>query len=363
MPSYNHTAPNVFVGRFNYPNISVGILNTQNIEDHDKPEEWANRNRSLSHIIPLRQELINSSFQGSIKKLSGKLMDKTREISLSYKPVDIEVYFNKEPNKILTFNKGAAPHGPNVQLENLQFSSMPKIPLKVDKIVSSTDLKANDSLNTLYKSQFDIYYLIKSFTLGNYGIPTQRKLVPTRWGITSVDDQIGKELISEIRDNPQMDYKFQHANYLGNHYLILYFPDQWSYELFEMALSNREVWTDYESNFGRTSYAESTAGGYYASRLRVLEYLKSIKKQAATLVLRFVTNDYYAKMGVWVCRETAKKATLSHPIAFDSKEQLLKFTQLFIKKRFNYDISNFYKESKLLNYVNMQNKLTQWMKG
>ena len=92
MPSYQHTSPNVFVGRFNYrkfqqkiydsknsqtenfcyPNISVGILNTKEIKDHDKPKFWAKRGFGLKHIIPLRQDLINSSFQGSIKKLKGK---------------------------------------------------------------------------------------------------------------------------------------------------------------------------------------------------------------------------------------------------------------------------------------------------
>src|SRR3989344_9365033 len=362
MPSYLHTTPNVFVGRFNYPNLSVGILNAKYINDHDDPKLWANNNYHLENIITLRKELINSSFQSPIKQLKGKLIDIAREISLSSKPVDIEIELDKEPTPAIKFNKDAMPHGVNVKLKELSYSSYPKIPLKVEKVLSD-ELKASEGLNKLYKQDFDVYYLIKSFTLGNYGIPIERKLVPTRWGITAVDDQLGKQLIKEIKDFSNLDYQFQYCSYLGNHYIILYFPDNWSYELFEMALSSREILTDYESNFGRTCYAESTAGGYYASRLSVLEYLKQSKRQAATLVLRVITDDYYAKMGVWVCRETAKKATKTNPISFNSKEDMLKFTSLFIKKKFDYDIDKWFKESRLLKEINMQNKLTKWIKN
>jgi hypothetical protein len=59
---------------------------------------------------------------------------------------------------------------------------------------------------------------------------------------------------------------------------------------------------------GRTGYVDETAGAYYASRLGVLEHLESIGRQAKCLVLREVSDDYWAPVGVWQIRESVRNA-------------------------------------------------------
>jgi hypothetical protein len=64
----------------------------------------------------------------------------------------------------------------------------------------------------------------------------------------------------------------------------------------------------HEGYEGRTGYVEETAGAYYASRLAVLEHLESVGRQAKCLVLREVSDDYWAPVGVWQIRESVRNA-------------------------------------------------------
>jgi hypothetical protein len=44
--------------------------------------------------------------------------------------------------------------------------------------------------------------------------------------------------------------------------------------------------------FRKKEYAFNTAGGYYATRFPILEYLNSIQRQASVLVMRIETPSY-----------------------------------------------------------------------
>ena len=37
-------SPNVFVGRYGYPEVNVGILSTEHYEEHDNPLLWSREN-------------------------------------------------------------------------------------------------------------------------------------------------------------------------------------------------------------------------------------------------------------------------------------------------------------------------------
>jgi hypothetical protein len=52
----------------------------------------------------------------------------------------------------------------------------------------------------------------------------------------------------------------------------------------------------------------------------VLEYLAEIKRQASIFVLREITPDYWAPLGVWVVREGMREALRNPPHKFDSLE-------------------------------------------
>jgi hypothetical protein len=65
---------------------------------------------------------------------------------------------------------------------------------------------------------------------------------------------------------------------------------------------------DHETFEGRTSYAEHCAGGYYATRLGILEYLIRIRRQAEAIAFREVGEDYYVPLGVWEVRENVRNS-------------------------------------------------------
>ena len=193
------------------------------------------------------------------------------------------------------------------------------------------------------------------------GTKNKRKLVPTRWAITAVDDTLGKEMIKEIKDYKEIDMCTAYfGGHLGNHFLILLFPEVWSYELFEMHVKHKGYTHDVEGYGGRRSYAENTAGGYYAARLAILERLKYEKKHGFALALRLITDEYWAPLGVFVVREAVRNAMRAKPLKFGSKELMLKYAKKLAKKKFNYDLDGVLKASRLLHEHKAQKKLWEF---
>ena len=365
---YFGESPNIFIGRYGYPNINVGILSVEDYKQHDNPLLWSKENYQIPEIVDLRTALINSSFKANIKSFDDRYLEMSQEISLAKKPVDVEISLEKKPQFRLSFQQDTMPHGPNVKLEKAEITENPKIPKIVDKVVDDIDLKANSAIETLYEKGYDEHYLTRILSVGNLGVKKERKLVPTRWSITAVDDNIGKKLIKEIKDYSEYSYVAHFGSYLGNYYLILFFPEIWSYELFETYLP-KSLWnqmnilqtaTDYEGYEKRKYYAENTVGGYYAARLGILEYLKKKKRQSSILVLRFITDEYWAPLGVWVVREAVRKTLASKGIEFGSKELMLEYARKLMKKKFNFDVSQLLRKSTLLKKIKEQRKLSDY---
>lgn len=362
------SAPAPFVGHHGYPDINVGILSPAEIREDawefDAPKYWAEHDYKIPRIIDLRSSLVNSRFKANIKQAS-KYLEIAQLVGMSAKPVDVEFKLKKKPVFRMNFEAHAAPMGPNALIEKASITENPKIPQKVDKVVSDTDLKANDAVVYLYQHGFDENRLSELLSVGTLGVKTDRKLVPTRWSITATDDVLAKHLLEQIRFNDKYEYAAFFGGYLGNYYLHLFFPEVWSYELFETYVG-KSVWhdstnidfmTDYEAFEGRKDYADNCAGGYYAARLGVAEHLNKIKKQASVLSLRFITGEYAVPLGVWVCRQASRKSLSQKPIYFASKELMLNYARLIVKKKFGVDVDFILRESKLLREMNNQRKL------
>ncbi len=365
------SSPAPFVGRYGYPYVNVGILAPPEIREDawlfDAPRYWASSDYNILQIVDFRSQLINSRFKADIKTRN-KFLDVSKEVGMASKPVDLEINLKKKPNFRLKTDYYLAPQGPNAQLKKVSITSNPKINSKVEKVVSDNDLKANDALIYLYKNEFDENFLTRLFSIGNLGLKKNRKLVPTRWSITAVDDALAKSLMKKIKDYNESDYMAYFGGYLGNYYLILFFSEKWSYELFETYMP-KTSWnivnsisfsTDYESYEGRKTYASECAGGYYAARLPILEKLDEIKKQGSVLALRFITGEYAIPLGVWVCRESARKSLQQRPIVFSDKELMLEYAKKFIKKKFNYDLNNIFGHSILLKNIKYQKKIINY---
>jgi len=349
---------NVFVGRCGYPLVNVGFIGNENVEQiFDAPRTWAKKNFDIPTISGMRSTLINSRFQSKVKTFNNKLLDKAREVSISSAPVDVEIELTKDPKRALNLHKFSSPTGPACQLKKATITSNTKIAKQVDYVVSDTDLKAGPAIVDLYKKGFNEHFLTKVLSLGNIGMKYDRKIVPTRWSITATDDTIGKQLIKDINKYPSADYFCTFGGHLGNFYITLFFPGPFSYELFEIEKDSGAIWTDYETSFGRRTYASNCAGGYYANRLAILEKLKSIKRVANVLSIRFITDIYYQPLGVWVVREASRKSLNERLLSFPDKKLMLKYVLGLAKKYFNYNLTETFAKSNLLKSLTFQKRL------
>ena len=353
-----------FVGRFGYPNVNLGLLApTHQREDawlYDAPKFWSAENYEIPKIVDFRSSLLNSRYNVNIKK-KDKFLELSQDIAMSSKPVDVEIKLKEKPKFRLNLDSHMAPTGPNARLEKANLTENPKIHTKVYKVFDDIDLKATNAITYLYENEFDENFLSKLLSVGTLGLKTGRKLVPTRWSLTATHDIIGKNLINQIKNYKTVNYTSFFGGYLGNYYLILCFPEVWSYELFEMYVKSPNYTTDYELYNGRKHYADNTAGGYYTVRMGVLEKLKELKRQSSVLALRFITDDYTMPLGVWVTLEATRKAMNSKPIIFSSSELMLEYTKKLAFKKFNFKLDRILEKSILLNKIRKQTKLSAFV--
>ncbi len=326
-------SPSIFVGHYGYPDVSIGpmtSLDTENAQLLDNPAQWYGSN--IDEIIRMRSLLVRSKKKCSIREKT-RYIDQSQELALSVKPTDIEVAFKGKPTYNLNFSSISQPMGPSGIVDRFRITENPKIPKKVDYIVSD-ELKAADAAAALYKKKLDVYYLTNVLSSGVLGIKENQKLVPTRWSITAVDDIIAKELMKDIRQFPQInEFQVYENTYLENHFEVLMMPRRWEFEQFE-AWAPNTLWTkaytrpviqeEYEGFSGRTRYAQKEGGGYYAGRIAVTEKLHAMKRQASAIIFREIYEGYTIPVGVWEVRENVRRALKKKPQKFNTLNAALK---------------------------------------
>ena len=371
----SNSPPSVFVGsRLKYPLVNVGILSPldrdENAWVYDDARYWAEHDFQIQDVIRLRDSLLNSRFQSRVQdsRLNKKFVQIAQEIAVASKPVDVEIElenrlrFDRKKDRVLT------PHGMRAGLKKARITSNIKIHRKLDRVMND-EIKAAEGIELLYKNDFDEYALSKILSVGVFGLKKNKRLVPTRWSITATDDTIGKRLLKNVRDYRWVeDYELFFGEFMGNCYLILLFPNVFGYELFELYFpgsswnpsNSIKASTDYESYSGRKTYASNTAGGYYATRLPILEYLNNIKRQASVLAIRLETPSYWAALGVWVVRESVRKALNRGKIKFDSRKELIECAKKIGNNKFKFNVSDILKKSRLLEQIKFQTNLRKW---
>ncbi|MCD6415047.1 MAG: hypothetical protein J7L23_05480 [Candidatus Diapherotrites archaeon] len=328
-------SPTVFVGRAGWPHVQAGaMLTNYEPEGADKPEEWFGK--PLSALVDLRSQLVRTKEKFSVVSAmnpGGYDLIRVQEIAMSSKSVDTEVIFNKEPSfSVESFSDLSPPYGPSGEIKGIRLTENPKIPRKIDEVVTD-DLKAVSGELKLYKGGTPVSKISKLLSIGLLGEKKSKKLVPTRWSITATDDMIGKKLMKDIKDFEELgDYQLFSSTYLGNHFEVLLVPGKWLFENIEAYIPGNiwldkdqplKVISDWEPYSGRTTYASNVTGAYYAARLAVLEYLKNLKRQAGVIVLREITPDYWYPVGVWQIRENVRAAMKTKPIVFNTLREAL----------------------------------------
>ncbi|HLD38869.1 MAG TPA: hypothetical protein VJB05_00985 [archaeon] len=335
-------SPGIFIGVEGYPKVNAGPLGI--MEKHplyDNPASWLSL--SYRQIIGMRAATLRANKQENIFSKERFVRD-LQEISLASLPTDVEMIFSKKPSFSMNFDRIVQPLGASGKLEKLRITENPKIDQKVDKIVSD-DLRAAPAAELLYKHGMDVYKITTILSSGILGIDT--KLVPTRWSITATDDIIAKSLLHDVRTYSSINeiMVFEAFN-LDNRFIVLMMPGSWEFENFESCPSGSQWYgleEEYEPFSGRTCYAEKQAGGYYASRLGVVEYLHKIRRQARVVVFREIYEGYSVPLGVWQVRENVRKA-FSATKKFDTTQGAL----TYIAGRLRHPIGMYLQKSKIL---------------
>lgn len=367
--------PSVFIGsKLRYPDMNVGILSPLQKEEeawiYDDAKYWAENDFGIREVVNLREGLLNSRFRAQAKSVraKNKFLDIAKEIAVAAKPVDVEIALKKKISVNRKKDRVTMPSAIGAPLERARITSNVKIDQKVDKIMND-EIKSSEGLAILYKNNINEYSLSKILSIGVLGLAKNKKLVPTRWSITATDDTLGKSILKRVRDYKWIeDYQLFSSEFMGNQYMIMLFPNIWNYELFELYFpgsswnsdTELKASTDLEWYSGRKSYATNTAGGYYATRLPILEYLDSIKRQASVIVVRLETPSYWAALGVWVCRESIRKALKNRVLKFDCREDLIMGTEVVARKKFNFDVREILSRSRLLEKISTQRNLSEF---
>ena len=346
-------SPSIFVGWRNYPEVFVGpmtAIDPEKVSLLDDPSRWYGFD--FDKIIEMRSLLVRSKKRQGIREKT-RFIEKSQELALSVKPIDIEAEFRSKPTYNISFSSINQPMGPSGILRRFEIVENPKIPRKVDAVISD-EIRAVDAIFKLYQSGFDVYYLTKVLSSGALGLEKNKRLVPTRWSITGIDDIIARELMKRIRDYPEINEFLVYENtYLENHFEILMMPGRWEFEQFE-AWAPKTLWTlayekpviqeEYEGFKGRTTYAMKEGGGYYAGRIAVTEFLDKVRRQARVIIFREIHEGYVIPVGVWEVRENVRRALEKKPRRFNNLKEALNDISLRLTIR----IGEYIKRSEIL---------------
>ena len=324
--------PDVFVGHRGYPDIGVGPL--------VPPAEAVSGGPVLGQIsdlvaapiedvVAFRSLLFHARQNTTVRtrRKLPRLLEVAQEVAMSVRPVDTEVEFTRPPPARLMMNLDpfAAPMGPGLEAERGRVVGQPIVPKRVDQLVGDGDASAVTAATELFHAGVGEDHIHRLMSVGLLGRTNSRRLVPTRWSITAVDDTLSKDLAVGVRDLQELgDVHLYSGTLKGNHFHILLLPRPWAYEMVEAWIrgslwaAETSIVTDREGHDGRSSYARNVTGAYYAARLAVLEHLTSMGRQAMAVVYREVTEEYWAPLGVWVIREGVREALRGKAERFDS---------------------------------------------
>ena len=340
--------PSVFIGRFGYPKVSVGPLVPEtrgSTEIMDLPEEWLDSSNEAADIAAFRFQLLRGKQNVKINDVHNPVVEKTRNIALAKKSVDVDMAFEKKPRGIF-INEHMQPFGPSAPIKTVDIGNV-KYEKKLEKAYHDTDLLARDAIIWLHNKGLYTSIIQKALSVGSFGLGRNRKLVPTRWSITAVDDTLGKDLLEKIRHYTVIDsYKIYEFEQMKNKFVVLLTPNSWQYEFLEAFIrvfGNEEIlFSDYEHFHGRKDYA-SIGGCYYSTRLALTEFLEKEKKQAGAIVFR-ESYPGYVPLGVWLVRECSRKAMEQKAKEFDDLNSALNY----ISSRLWLPMARYRKQSVLL---------------
>ncbi len=362
---YGSSPPDIFIGRMGYPNVYIGPLvppRTGDTSIMGSPERWVGK--SIEEIVEFRSMLVRGMHRTNVKNAdTGRIEEMVKELAISDKYELVRQEFSKRPDMRIRFDENSQPFGPSAVLKSMELEGG-KVNKTVEKAYSDTDLAASGAMIELYSKGIEVSKIQKAVSAGALGIGRNRKLVPTRWSITAVDDTLSKNNLKGVKENDPLEEVLVYQNdALDNRWLIIMFPGSWEYELVEAWYPNTtwnresgniQIFSSYEPYKGRSKYAE-IGGCYYAARLASSELLLKMEKQARVVILREAHSGYIMPVGVWNVREHVREALKKEPLHFGSERNAIDF----IAKKMDIPINTWVENSTLLKLAVRQRRLAR----
>jgi len=355
--------PSVFVGSHGYPKVLAGPLvppiHGRETSLMERPDLWLEK--TLDEILSLRFSLVRTKKPIPVDAAvePPKVLHETQTMALSETPLESEAELIKRPSFTTIFSQRTLPIGPSAPLQLFKLSDNPAVPKPVDKVTSDTDLKATSGVMDLFEEGINQQHISRLLSIGLLGEKKQRKLVPTEWSITAIDDIIGKQLHKRVLRYKWINDIRVYADYaLGNKVIALFVPTVWQFEALECWLGppNPPILSDYEWHKGRKNYANNVVGAYYATRLPVLEQLDEMKRQAGALIFMEVNPKKWVPLGVWRFREIARRAFAKGGRRFSELEEALDLISYLLEQ----PLERYLESSELYNEYTSQKQLTEF---
>lgn len=337
-----YTPPSTLVGEAGYPKVMFYFMvppgrASSEAAYYDAPAAWARNRESLSSIVRLRGSMISAFQRVDIHEPWRLYESEVGLAAISEIPVNSNVVLKTPPIPTLRFDGLTKPVGPRAPAERILVSDSPRLGRIIDNAIWD-DAKASSVLVELYSKGIDIYRLQDLLSLGFLGKLRSRKMVPTRWAITAIDDIISRYLRERLRDRPSIDkIEVHEGEYLGNRFMIVLMPGEGAFEWIE-AWHPMSAWAQgaqgllvervEEDPLGRASAMD---GGFSAARLAVLEGLNAMGKIADVLIVREVLPSYYAPVGNWHIRETVRAAMRSQGRQLEGLEEVKELLRAWLK--------------------------------
>jgi DNA repair protein NreA len=362
--------PGVFVGRFGYPKVSFGPLLSPrhgSTELLDTPEEWVGR--SVSEVVSFRTGLVRGTAPIRVTDAEKpiRLLEDLQLLGIAAESAESETRFRRPPRGHLALSDSTPPFGPSAPIERFRLD-VRRVDPHLDRLTSDTAANARVAVGELYQRGVRVSRIQRAFSVGTLGRRGRRRLVPTRWSITAVDDLLSRQNLERVRLLPELsEIRVHRLTALDNRWLIVLLPGAYRYESIEAWYpntlwnpnpTNLVVMGDHEGHDGRTTYA-SIGGCYYAARLATSEALLAQGRQAGVVVLREVHPGEILPLGVWNVREYVR-AALARPA--ERLETLAELSQT-IGTTFAIPVPRWLAASAVLHEARTQRRLDEWVES
>ncbi len=356
--------PSVFIGEAGYPKVLAGPLVPPVRVDEaplmERPDLWLNH--TIDEILALRFSLVRTKKYMTVEAAVDPPRDlaETQTLALSESALYSEATLLKKPSFTSIFSNRTLPIGPSAPLDIFRLEDEPKVPKVVDRITSDTDLKAVGGIMDLFNDGIRQEHITRLLSVGVLGQRKKRRLVPTKWSITAIDDIVGRRLHKQVlRFSSINDFMVSIDQALGNTVAILFYPSGWQFEAMESWLGglNPPIIHDFEFGRGRKDYAKDVVGAYYATRLPVLEYLVKIRRQSGVIVFMETDPAQWIPLGVWRFREIAKRALDRGVKKFQSMDEATSEIGKFLRN----PVHRWLNKSRLYNEFKTQTKLSDFI--